>query len=201
MIPAAGTGFAGWRGLAGDARGNTLLEFGLIAPTFLILLLGCANLGQMLYGKVLLNGAIEAAARSSSTETGDTTAADTMVRKIVSPVLPGASYTITRYSYYDYTDIGRMEKYTDGNGNGTCDNGETYIDENRSGAWDNVRTSGQGGADDVVVYKVVAQYRPVFKIPLMPGQWQQITLTSQTVKKNQPFAMQANYATTTGTCA
>jgi len=191
---------ADWRALARDERGSTLLEFGLIAPTFLILLLGCANLGQMLYGKVLLNGAIEAAARSSSTETRDTTAADTMVRKIVGPILPGASYTISRFSYYDYTDVGRMEKFTDGNGNGTCDNGEPYINENGTGGWDNVRRSGQGGADDVVVYKVVAQYSPLFKIPLMPGQWQQITLTSQTVKKNQPFATQANYSTLTGNC-
>jgi len=191
---------ADWRALARDERGSTLLEFGLIAPTFLILLLGCANLGQMLYGKVLLNGAIEAAARSSSTENRDTTAADTMVRKIVGPILPGASYTISRFSYYDYTDVGRMEKFTDGNGNGTCDNGEPYINENGTGGWDNVRRSGQGGADDVVVYKVVAQYSPLFKIPLMPGQWQQITLTSQTVKKNQPFATQANYSTLTGNC-
>lgn len=193
-------GIADWRALGRDERGSTLLEFGLIAPTFLILLLGCANLGQMLYGKVLLNGAIEAAARSSSTETRDTTAADTMVRKIVGPILPGASYTISRFSYYDYTDVGRMEKFTDGNGNGTCDNGEPYINENGTGGWDNVRRSGQGGADDVVVYKVVAQYSPLFKIPLMPGQWQQITLTSQTVKKNQPFATQANYSTLTGNC-
>ena len=193
-------GIADWRALARDERGSTLLEFGLIAPTFLILLLGCANLGQMLYGKVLLNGAIEAAARSSSTENRDTTAADTMVRKIVGPILPGASYTISRFSYYDYTDVGRMEKFTDGNGNGTCDNGEPYIDENGTGGWDNVRRSGQGGADDVVVYKVVTQYSPLFKIPLMPGQWQRITLTSQTVKKNQPFATQANYSTLTGNC-
>lgn len=193
-------GIADWRALGRDERGSTLLEFGLIAPTFLILLLGCANLGQMLYGKVLLNGAIEAAARSSSTENRDTTAADTMVRKIVGPILPGASYTISRFSYYDYTDVGRMEKFTDGNGNGTCDNGEPYIDENGTGGWDNVRRSGQGGADDVVVYKVVTQYSPLFKIPLMPGQWQQITLTSQTVKKNQPFASQANYSTLTGNC-
>jgi len=193
-------GIADWRAFARDERGSTLLEFGLIAPTFLILLLGCANLGQMLYGKVLLNGAIEAAARSSSTENRDTTAADTMVRKIVGPILPGASYTISRFSYYDYTDVGRMEKFTDGNGNGTCDNGEPYIDENGTGGWDNVRRSGQGGADDVVVYKVVTQYSPLFKIPLMPGQWQQITLTSQTVKKNQPFASQANYSTLTGNC-
>jgi Flp pilus assembly protein TadG len=180
--------------------GNTVLEFAMIMPVFFMLLFGVANVGQMLYGKVLLNGAIEAAARTSGTETGNTTVADQIVRNIVSPVLPGAAYTITRYNYDDFTDVGRMEKWTDGNANGTCDNGETYIDENNDGAWDNVRQSGQGGASDVVVYQVKVVYTPLFKIPLMPSQWRQFTLNSQAVKKNQPFAVQAGAGTNTGSC-
>jgi hypothetical protein len=180
--------------------GNTVLEFAMIMPMFFILLFGIANVGQLLYGKVLLNGAVEAAARASGTETGDTTAADQMVRKIVGPVLPGATYTISRFNYDDFSDVGRMEKWTDGNTNGTCDNGETYIDENNDGAWDNVRQNGQGGASDVVVYQVSVVYTPLFKIPLMPGQWQSFTLTSQAVKKNQPYGAQAGAGTNTGTC-
>jgi hypothetical protein len=180
--------------------GNTVLEFAMIMPMFFILLFGIANVGQMLYGKVLLNGAVEAAARTSGTETGDTTAADQMVRKIVGPVLPGATYTISRFNYDDFSDVGRMEKWTDGNTNGICDNGETYIDENNDGAWDNVRQNGQGGASDVVVYQVSVVYTPLFKIPLMPGQWQSFTLTSQAVKKNQPYGAQAGAGTNTGTC-
>lgn len=186
--------------LAACEDGNTVLEFAMIMPAFFMLLFGVANVGQMLYGKVLLNGAIEAAARTSGTETGDTTAADTMVRNIIGPVLPGATFTITRFNYDDFSDVGRMEKWTDGNNNGTCDNGETYIDENNDGAWDNVKQSGQGGASDVVVYQVKVVYRPLFKIPLMPAQWQQFTLMSQAVKKNQPFGMQPAAGSTTGSC-
>lgn len=184
--------------------GNTVLEFAMIMPAFFMLLFGTANLGQMLYGKVLLNGAIETAARASSTENGisatSIAASDAIVKKIVGPVLPGATYDVVRYNYDDFADVGRMEKFTDGNNNGTCDHGETYIDENGDGAWDNVRQNGQGGASDVVIYKVTAVYTPLFKIPLMPAQWQQFTLNSQTVKKNQPFAAQTKYGSLTGTC-
>ena len=184
-----------------DPTGATAIEFAIVAPVFLLLMLGTANIGQMLYGKILLNGAVEQAARSSSTENGDTTAADTMVQSIVGPLLPGATFTTARYSYYDFSDVGRAEKFTDTNADGTCDNNETYIDENGNGAWDrDIGVSGQGDANDVVVYQVTVRYLPVFRVPFMPNQWSQFTLTSKSVKKNQPFAVQARYATTTRIC-
>jgi len=190
--------------LARANDGNTVLEFAMIAPAFFVLMMGTANLGQMVYAKVLLNGAIDQAARTSATESGDTTAADNTVRKIMGPVLPGtddSSYTITRYSYYDFSDVARPEKITDTNNNGVCNTGETYFDENGNGSWDaDVRKTGQGGASDVVVYQVSVRYQPLFKVPLMPNQWSQFTLTSKAVKKNQPFQTQSAYSTTTRSC-
>ncbi|MDE2405508.1 MAG: pilus assembly protein [Sphingomonadales bacterium] len=187
--------------LARDERGNTLVEFALISPVFFTLLIGTANLGQLVYGKIVLNGAIEVAARASSLEGGDTTAADNMVRKIVGPILPGATYTITRSNYYDFADVSRAERFTDSNSDGVCDNNESYIDENNNGTWDaDVAETGQGGASDVVVYQVRVQYRPLFRVPFMPNQWQQFTLNSKAVRKNQPFATQTPYSTVTRTC-
>jgi hypothetical protein len=85
--------------------------------------------------------------------------------------------------------------------NGICDEGEPYVDENSSGAWDeDVARSGNGGAGDVVMYTVTATYSPVFKIPFMPSAWSDRTLTATAIKKNQPFAEQTGYATTAGTC-
>lgn len=189
------------RRLAGDEQANTILEFALISPVFFMLLIGTANMGQLVYGKIVLNGAVEVAARASSLEGSDTTAADNMVRQIVGPILPGATYTITRFSYFDFADVNRAEKFTDTNGDGVCDNNETYIDENGDGQWNaNIGVSGQGSADDVVVYQVKTVYTPLFKIPFMPSQWNQFTLTSQAVRKNQPFQTQNAYSTTTRTC-
>jgi hypothetical protein len=63
-----------------------------------------------------------------------------------------------------------------------------------------VASSGNGGSGDVIVYTVAVTYTPVFKVPLMPAQWNQITLTSSTVRKNQPYSVQIGYGATTGTC-
>ncbi len=191
-----------WRALRADQRGVSATEFALIAPVFLTLLLGILDVGQMGYGNAVLNGAVQKAARDSALETGNTDAADEMVKQIVDPVFPGATYSSTRTSYYDFADIGRSERWNDGNNNGTCDNNEGYIDENENGAWDaDIGLDGNGGANDVVVYSVTATYEPVFKLPFLPEKWQTRSVTGSAVKKNQPFADQREYGSSAGVCA
>ena len=147
-------------------------------------------------------GAVQKAGRDSSLETGDTTVADEKVREQVEPVLPDVEISSERVSYFDFTDIGRAEAWNDANGDGSCDNGEAYTDENRNGDWDaDIGANGNGGADDVVVYTVNATYTPVFRIPLLPHQWNERTLSSSTVRKNQPFADQAEYGSAAGVCS
>lgn len=140
-----------------DRDGAGSLEFALIVPVFLSLLLGVIDLGQMAYGASVLNGAVQQAARNSTLENANTTTADQMVRNLVSPILPGVTVTSTRTNYYDFSDISRKEKWTDSNGNGTCDNGEPYVDENGNGRWDrDIGQDGNGNANDVVDYTVTA---------------------------------------------
>lgn len=189
------------RPLPRDERGVTLVEFALVSPVFLMMLLGLLDIGQMVYGKALLNGAVEAAARSSSLESGDTTAADAVVVNRLKAVLPGVEVNSTRSSYFDFADIGRAEQWNDADGSGVCNNGEAYTDENGNGIWDReIGVSGNGGANDVVLYRVTASYSPVFKVPFMPAAWNQRTLESTAIRKNQPFATQAGYSSTAGTC-
>lgn len=199
MIPALK---ASWRALRTDRRGVSATEFALIAPVFLTLLLGILDVGQMGYGNALLNGAVQKAARDSALETVNTDLADEIVKQIVSPVLPNATYSSTRTSYYDFTDIGRPERWNDANNNGTCDNNEGYIDENENSVWDaDIGVDGNGGANDVVVYSVTATYEPVFKVPFLPERWRTRSVTGSAVKKNQPFADQREYGTGAGVCA
>lgn len=189
--------------LAAARDGGAAIEFALAAPVFMLLLLGLADIGQMAYGKAILNGAVEQAARSSSLETADTVAADAMVKNMVKPVLPNATITTTRKSYYDFADVARPEKFTDSNGNGTCNAGEAYVDENRSGSWDaDMGKSGNGGAGDVVLYTVTVTYKPIFTAAFM-GNWNwgaNRTLTAVGVRKNQPFASQTSLGSSAGTC-
>lgn len=191
-----------FRVLVNDASAVTIIEFALTAPVFLILLVEIFDLGQMVYGKSLLQGAVEKAARDSTLETTSTLQADTTVKNIILPVLPGANVSTERSSYFDFTDINRAEKWNDANSNSTCDNSESFVDENGNDQWDSdIGVSGNGGASDVVVYTVTVSYDPIFKIPFMPQSWNTRTLTAKAVRKNQPYASQDTYGSSTGTCS
>ncbi len=198
MSRLARTGFGRLRS---DAAGVTIVEFAIVAPVFLLMLMGMLDAGQMIYGKTVLSGAVEAAARSSSLEGSDTAAADTQVKDRVKHVLPGVQIVSTRTSYYDFADIGRAEQWNDADGDGACDDGEAFTDENSNGSWDReIGVSGNGAANDVVMYSVRASFEPVFKIPFMPAMWSSRTLSSTAIRKNQPYATQQTYSSTAGTC-
>lgn len=190
------------RSLAANCEGVTATEFAIIAPVFLTLLVGTLDLGQMAYGVSVLNGAVQKAARDSTLETANTSAADAMVEQLITPVFPSASVSSTRTRYYDFVDIGRPERWNDANNNGDCDLNESYVDENGNGHWDrDIGVEGNGGANDVVVYRVSVSYTPIFKVPFMPESWNERTLTSTAIKKNQPFATQQAYGSNSGLCS
>lgn len=188
--------------LARECRGAAATEFALIAPVFFLLLAEVFNLGQMVYGRVVLDGAVQQAARGASLETANTATADAMVASLVRGVLPGATVSGSRKGYFDFADISRAERWGDTNNNSRCDEGEAFIDENRNGAWDSdIGVSGNGGAGDVVIYTVSVTYDPMFRIPFAPSSWGRTTLQASTVRKNQPYARQNSYGSGSGTCA
>jgi hypothetical protein len=187
--------------LAAAEDGGAAVEFAIIAPVFLLLLLGIFDIGQMAYAKAVLNGAVEQAARNGTLETADTAAADAQVEQAVKPVIPNATFATSRKSYYDFADVGRAEKWTDKDGDGTCDNGEPYVDENGSGSWEaDIGKSGNGGAGDVVLYTVTVTYRPIFTAKFMSNYGGTRTLTATGVRKNQPFSTQTTYGASAGIC-
>ena len=184
-----------------DEEGTTVLEFGLIATVFISLLLGLFDLGQIVYTQSILDGAVQTAARSSSLESGNTAEADQEVQDIVRLTAPEATIAASRVSYFDFDDIERAERWNDTDGNGVCDNGETYADENDNGQWDeDIGSDGNGGAGDVVVYTVTATYEPLFPNPFVPGGSDERKLTASTVKKNQPYADQPGYGSAALRC-
>lgn len=181
--------------------GTSVMEFGLIAPVFFTLLFGMFDVSHMIYARSVFVGAVEQAARTAALETGDTEELDAMIEAALNPVIPGVELELQRESYFDFNDINRPERFNDQNGNETCDNNEQYFDENRSGDWNaNIGLEGNGGANDVIVYTATVTYEPLFKIPFLPKSWNKRSMTTRTVKKNQPFGNQVEYATTPGIC-
>lgn len=185
-----------------DRRGVSTIEFALVAPVFIGLLLGIYDLGHRAYLSAVLHGAVQQVARNDALEIADTAKADAYVTDLVQGVAPGAKVDAKRVSYYDFADIKRPESWNDKNGNGVCDNGEGYTDENRNGHWDaDVGTNDNGGANDVVLYTVTVTYTPIFVNPFASATSNARTISASAVKKNQPYALQESYGSAAGICS
>ena len=148
-------------------RGSAAVEFAIITPVFLMLLMGSLDLAHQVYLRSVFNGAVQVAARASGLEEGDTSAADAIVRRIVGPIAPRVAVNISRRSFTSYGDVDAVESFTDSNGNGRCDNGEPFIDLNDDGVRWYAGRSGNGGASDVVEYNVAIIYRSPFALPFL----------------------------------
>jgi Flp pilus assembly protein TadG len=194
-----------------DQDGATILEFALVAPVFVFMLLGTFEIGYGVYMRSALNGAIQQAARAATLENANDPAVrratDNQVRNILKRIngsLTDSDIRITRKSYLNFSTVERMETYTDSNSNGRCDNNEVFIDENGNGTWGTVGRADNGGARDAVLYTISVTYDSVFPFTTftrnsenrdaaftLRGLDNQRTLTSNTLLKNQPFGDQA----------
>ncbi len=185
-----------------DARGAAVIEMAFALPVFLVLMAGLFDLAHVIYVRSILNGAIRQVSRSGSLEAANTSSLDTYISAAVRRVAPNAVVTTTRQSYYSFADVDRPEKWNDGNSNGTCDAGESYVDENKNGSWDaDIGRSGNGGAGDVVQYKVSVTFDRIFAFGTLLGGSKKYTIDATTVVKNQPFAYQPGYGSATGVCS
>lgn len=179
--------------LARDASGATAVEFALIAPVLLVMLMGTYDLGYQLYASSVLQGAIQKAGRDSTIEGASitTTVIDQRVSDQIKMVVPNATLAFSRKAYATFSSVGKPEDFTDTNGNGLCDSGEPFEDVNGNSTWDNDRgKSGQGGAKDAVLYSVSITYPRPLVIAGMLGFSNNVTLSSETVLRNQPFGIQ-----------
>ena len=186
------------RKLHRDERGAYMIELALIMPTFLLAIMGLFDIGVQMYAKAVLSGAVENAARANTLESNNANQApvDQMVRDQVGTVASYATLSFQRSAYTNFSAVNTPENFTDRNANGRRDSGECFEDANANGAWDADRgRNGQGGADDVVVYRVTMTYDRLFPLWKMLGQPQRHSIVVTTVLRNQPFSTQADPTT------
>lgn len=185
--------------LAADTRGLTIVEFALIAPTLLVLMMGTFDLGYRAYAISVLQGEVQKAARDATLETGSTagTALNTRVQSQVSRVISNGTWTFARRSYSSFTRAGQAENFTDSNSNGVRDAGECYQDENGNSNWDaDVGLNGQGTSDDIVMYTASVTYPRLFPMYGLLGWSQNQTISASTTLRNQPYGTQVTYTVT-----
>lgn len=111
-------------GLTRDSRGVSAVEFGMTAPILFLVVFGSLQVAQGYYVRTVLTGSINAAARKSSLQSGQTnqTTLDTLVSNSIKYVMPTANITFTRKNYANFTSVGTPEDFTDTNKNGIYDN-------------------------------------------------------------------------------
>ena len=180
------------RTLRRDRRGVTLVEFALVCPVMLLMIMGLMDFGFRLYVQSILTGAMQRAGRNAALESGASQASnlDAAVVDAVHGVVANATWTSSRESFSDYTSI-RPEEFTDSNSNGIRDAGECYSDVNNNNGWDaNPGRAGLGGANDAVVYTMTISYPRLFPLEGWLGWTGEQELSSRTILKNQPYTSQ-----------
>lgn len=196
--------------LRGNRRGATIVEFAIVTPVMMVLLMGLFDLLYQQYAQSILTGAVQKAGRDSAIQGADTSVADakvvTMMDTLIAtpsqscPSTTAVTWCSVRYAYDNFTEVA-PEPFTDSNNDGRCDNGEPFSDVNANGTWDaNPGASGEGGANAVALYTMTITYKRLFPVAGLLGMSPNATIQASTLLKNQPYATQAVTPTITGTC-
>lgn len=187
-----------------DMRGAALMEFALVLPIMLLLILGGLEIGHTFYVKSILVGKLQKAARDMSLEgagsVSTVTAIQTQVTDAVHQVIAGAEVTYDIRSFHDYKNAAnRPEEFGDADHDGICNNGEAFVDSNGNGHWDaDGSRSGRGGAKDVVMMTASVSY-PRLGLGHFFGADPDVNLAATTLLRNQPSSTQSQ--PDTGTCS
>lgn len=180
-------------GVLRNTRGVTLVEFALVAPLLLLLLMGGLELGHRAYLIALLRGEVNKAGRDLSLEDAQSLTRraeiEERVRRAMAVITSAGRVNFYRTAYHDYANVASTaEDYIDTNHDGRCDGGEVYEDGNGNGVWDadSGRAGDSGGAKDVVVFRAELIYD---RLPLgtLLGLSRQAMVSASTYLRNQPF--------------
>jgi TadE-like protein len=177
-------------------RGATLVEFALVSPILILIILGALQIGIAGWAKSTLENSLRDSARFAVTGADDVASGKTradaildLVEKRMSsfPKSGAAPMTLTTKVYPSFEEIGRPEPENDGNG--VCDAGESYTDINGNGAFDaDAFTTGYGAANQVVIYEVQFPLEAI--IPLI-GEFLPVAnlfnLKASAAVQNEPF--------------
>ncbi len=184
--------------LGRDQSGVSAMEFALVGPMFIGVLMATFDLGFGVYTKGVLQGAIEEASRTASIENTQWASIETKVKNQILAVIPSSdpstdiSFNLDQRAYEDYDDLIMPEQFTDTNSNGTRQAGECYVDRNNNRQYDtNVGIADRGTANDVISIKASVTYKRVFPLWSLTGQSQNQLIEASTYLRNQPFGAQA----------
>lgn len=179
--------------------GGAMIEFALVAPMLITLIVAVMEFAMVIVVMVLLEGGVREAARYGMT--GQEPAGHSRLEEIVNIInshsLGLVDITTNDVDVLVYDDFSSVdsgdELVVDVNGNGDWDasDGDTYNDLNGNGSWDpdpGVPGAGEGG--EVVLYRVTANWDALTPL-LAPffGDGGYIPLSASVVIRNEPYGI------------
>jgi Flp pilus assembly protein TadG len=175
----------------GDS-GNAVVEFALVAPIFLGMLLSILEFSGIMFVQTLLEGGAREASRYGITgQQPDGVSRDDMILQIVGEnsfgIIDMDKLEMQTLVYDSFSAVGEPEPFTDENSNDAWDAGEPYTDVNGNGSWDDdMGAVGLGGPGDVVVYSMSYDW-PIMIPWFRPFFGDHITLEANIAVRNEPF--------------
>lgn len=176
---------------AADGDGSAAVQFALILPMLLLLIIGSFEYAIVTFVSGALESAVLVASRYGATgfEEGGTGRVDRIRAMITERTLgfvDGDTAHIDTYVYPDFASIAPPEPFTDLNGNGAWNDGEPFVDLNGNGTRDaGSGTSGAGAACEVVLYVVTYQTRSI--TGLLRSIMGTVTHRASAAVRNEPF--------------
>lgn len=179
------------RRLGRDTRGATIVEFAIILPVLSMLLIGTFDLGYRSYVGSIVQGSLHEASRMATVGNVPISTIESHVESRLQEFSDDATITVTTSSYSDFNGVRVAEPLTTdlaplGTYNSTTD---CFRDVNGNGAFDlDQGKGGMGGSEDVVRFEVEMTYPSLFPIGSLFGWDDDVTITQNTVLRNQPYA-------------
>ncbi|HTU10140.1 MAG TPA: TadE/TadG family type IV pilus assembly protein [Allosphingosinicella sp.] len=177
-----------------DRRGVTIVEFAMVAPVLLLILLGFFDLGYRVYAQSVLQGALHDAARMATVGGSSMAQIDARVKTRLSNFATRSTVTTEATNYFDFSGVAQPEKIVgDTVPVNTYNPGDCFEDTNANNTYDADRgRSGTGNSDDIVRYSVTITFPRILPLGRLMGWGNTQTLTSNTVLRNQPYAGRIN---------
>jgi Flp pilus assembly protein TadG len=178
------------RRLRRDSSAVTIVEFAMVAPVMLLLLMGLFDLGYRAYASSVLQGALHDAARMATVGGYSMTQIDARVKTRLSNFATRSTVTTSAASYYEFSGVSQPEKIVgDTVPLNAYNPGDCFEDVNGNNGYDTDRgRGGTGNADDIVRYTVTITFPRILPMGTLMGWGPTQTLTSNTVLRNQPYA-------------
>ncbi len=174
--------------------GSAAVEFIFAFPALVLLVFGIIEVAMVMFVLVLAEGGLREASRYGITgQVPGTMTREEMIVQMIEDHTHGLidleSADLSHLVYPSFDDIGKPEPFSDDNGNGSWDPGESFTDINGNATWDpDMGAAGLGGPGDVVLYKIEFQWDfllGVFRV--FGGPDGGLDLSASVAVQNEPF--------------